>query len=62
MDLITNTNRKQWIILVIELIALIFKHQHVDQMTNLLSKNNNNSDTSEDNESNTSPHPVIIGF
>lgn len=47
--------------LIIELIALIFKNQHVDHMVKLLSKKNATiiSDSSEDDESNTSPYRVI---
>lgn len=62
IDLIANTHRKHWAVLIIELIALIFKDQHVDQMSMLLSKMNEatKSNGSEDDESNTSqPHPVI---
>lgn len=61
IDLIANSNRRQWAVLIIELIALIFKNQHVDKMAKLLTKMNETviSDSSEDNESNTSPHSVI---
>lgn len=61
--MIANTHRKHWAVLIIELIALIFKDQHVDQMTKLLSKMKEavKIDDSEDDESNTSSqtHRVI---
>lgn len=57
--MINTSGREQWAILIIELIALIFKNQHVDHMSKLLRKTII-SDSSEDNESNTSSNPVII--
>lgn len=57
--MIDSSGRPQWAILIIELIALIFKNQHVDHLSKLISKTVI-SDSSEDNESNTSTHPVIM--
>ncbi|XP_050426271.1 protein timeless isoform X2 [Adelges cooleyi] len=61
INLIANVNRGQWAMLIIELIALIWKNQHVDQMARKLSTWNKTmiSDSSEDNESNTSSSPRI---
>ncbi|XP_026821467.1 protein timeless [Rhopalosiphum maidis] len=54
--LIANSNRGHWAVLIIELIALIFKNQHVDEMSKQIIKMNETIrfDSSEDNESNTS--------
>ncbi|XP_015376105.1 PREDICTED: protein timeless-like [Diuraphis noxia] len=54
--LIANSNRRHWAVLIIELIALIFKNQHVEEMTKQIIKMNEtiSFDSSEDNESNTS--------
>ncbi|XP_050529066.1 protein timeless isoform X2 [Daktulosphaira vitifoliae] len=63
INLIANINRGQWAMLIIELLALIYKNQHVDQMAQQLSKWNETmiSDSSEDNESNTSSSPPNNG-
>ncbi|VVC44778.1 Timeless protein [Cinara cedri] len=59
IKIIENPNRRHWAVLITELIALIFKNQHVDHMTKLLNETNKfmKNSSSEDNESNTSPCP-----
>ncbi|XP_029341049.1 protein timeless isoform X2 [Acyrthosiphon pisum] len=56
ISLIANSNRGHWAVLIIELIALIFKNQHVEQMSKQFIKMNETKkfDSSEDNESNSS--------
>lgn len=43
---------------IIELIALIFKNQHVDQMEKEMRKQKVTKNSSEENESNTSSYQV----
>jgi len=59
MKLIANSNRGQWMVFIIELIALIFKNQHVDQMEKEMRRKNMTNNSSEENESNTSSYRVM---
>lgn len=61
LHLMTCSQKNKWGIAVVQLIALIYKDQHVSNLQKLLNEwlENSMSESSEDNESNTSPPDLV---
>ena len=58
MSLIESCYLKNWITPLVQLVALVYKDQHVNTLERLLNiwLESSLSESSEDNESNTTPH------